>query len=323
MSAPRVAILGARRVRQGLAPFVARDLHACGARVVAVLTTKAETAESAARELDERYGIRARPYAGLGALLARERLDALAILSPAASHEALLRAALEARLHVLCEKPLLWEGEGLVARAAPLVEGFRERGLLLAENCQWPFTLPAFDRLHPDRPPGPPRRFTMELAPRSQGPAMLGDALPHPLSLLQALAPGADARLEGVQLREAAGPEPGLDLDFDYCAGRARVASHVRLRRREGPPRPAGYALDGRRADRRIALPSYRMELCDGERAVPLPDPLTARVQDFCNRLRAVYEGAQPPPDPAPLLRRVAMLETALKKHPARAAPPR
>lgn len=304
MTAPRVGLIGARRRRQGLGPFVARDLAASGAVVACFLGTSAETLASAARELEEQAGVEARGHLALDEMLEAERLDALAILSPSDTHEAYLDAAARAGLHVLCEKPLIWADGPLRARARELVDAFRAGGLLLAENCQWPFTLDAFRALHPEALRAPPKRFAMHLSPVSSGRALLGDCLPHPLSVLQALVPG-EPRVEHVQHRAL---DAGLDLRFDYCADGARVAVELRLLPDPGFPRAAGLSIDGLRAERRIELPGYRMSFCDGERCVALPDPLTARIRAFAADLRAVLAGAVPP-DPAPIVHRMEMLD--------------
>ncbi len=315
MSAPRIALVGARRVRQGLGPFVARDLQAEGVEVRGVLGSSADSAADAARELAQRFGVEARPYASLEALLAKETIDALAILSPPETHERYLTAALEAGLHVLCEKPLVWGGPGFARRGLALVEGFRAGGLLLAENCQWPEVLGAYRALHPDGRGRPPGRFAMLLAPAERGVDALRDSLSHPLSLLQVLCPDPDARVEGIRF-ERAGPAAGtLRVRFDFRAGTALVRCTVDLLADAQVPRPAALEIDGRRAERRIHLPDYRMELADGGRAVPLPDPLSRHLAVFAASLRATLAGAAPP-DPAPIACRLAMLESLVDAFP-------
>ena len=89
----RVALIGARRVRQGLGPFVARDLLAAGAEVPCFLATSEQTREAAARALREQCGLEARGHLDLDAMLAREALDGLAILTPAECHAENLEAA--------------------------------------------------------------------------------------------------------------------------------------------------------------------------------------------------------------------------------------
>jgi hypothetical protein len=318
VSGARVALIGARRERQGLGPYVARDLCALGIEIAAVLGTREETVDAALRDLGDRLGIRPRGYAALEELLAREALDALVILSPGRTHETYLRAALDAGLHALCEKPLLWGGQGLAARGAALVEAFAARGRLLAENCQWPWVLDAFRALHPDACGGPPKRFGMLLSPASSGLDRIGDCLPHVLSVLQTLAPHPRPHLEEPELESLPGEPAGLRIRFGYRAGRARVDCDVELRPAPGQPRPAALAIDGLRAERRIRLPGYAMELCDGTRSVPLPDPLTARLAQFARDLGAVLGGA-PPPDPSPIARRLELLEGLVEAYRAQA----
>jgi hypothetical protein len=296
VNAPRVALVGARRLRQGLGPFVARYLASAGVEVSAVLGTSAQSASSAAGELAERFGIRARPHTCLDELLAKESIDALAILSPVETHERYLRAALDAGLHVLCEKPLVW--------GAP---GFRARGLLLDENCQWPHVLDAFRALHPGWDGSPPGRFAMLLAPAQRGIEALRDALSHPLSVLQALCPDPEPRLDAIRFAHSSGASPTLRVSFDYCTAGARVACSVDLLADAEVPRPAALVIDGLRAERRIRPSDYSMELADGARTVPLPDPLTRHLAVFAASLRSVLAGSAPP-DPGPIARRLALL---------------
>ena len=258
-------------MRQGLGPFVARQLVELGAEVPCFLASRPDSIPDTERTLS------ARGYTDLGRMLADERLDALAILSPSETHERYLAAALAARLHVLCEKPLVWGGGGLAARARALEQAFRAAGLGLRESCQWPYTLPAYRALHPDA--GPVRAFAMRLSPASHEPrAMLGDSLPHPLSLLQALAPGP-AELGDVRFTELA---PGvLRLACEWRTAGARVEVEIALATRERPPREAAYAVNGRWAERRIRAADYALSFADGEREVPVPDPLRALLAAF------------------------------------------
>jgi predicted dehydrogenase len=314
VSLARVALIGARRERQGLGPFVARDLAALDVEIAAVLGTREETVEVTLRDLGDRLGLRPRGYTAVDELLAREPLDALVILSPSRTHESHLRAALDAGLHVLCEKPLIWGGDELAARGAALVEAFAGRRLLLAENCQWPWTLHAFRELHPDACAGAPQRFGMLLSPASSGLDRIGDCLPHAFSLLQALAPHPRPRLEEPELESLPGEPAGLRVRFAYRAGPVRIRCDVELRPAPGPPRPAALEIDGHRAERRIQLPEYAMELRDGERSVPLPDPLTARLGHFVRDLETVLGGSAPP-DPAPLAHRLDLLEALVEAY--------
>jgi hypothetical protein len=155
----------------------------------------------------------------------------------------------------------------------------------------------------------------MLLAPAERGSDALRDALSHPLSLLQALCPDADPRLEAIRFELVRRAPETLRVGFAWCTPGARVACSVDLLADARAPRPAALELDGLRAERRIRLPDYAMELSDGARAVPLPDPLTRHLAVFAARLRAVLEGSAPP-DPAPLAVRLALLSALVDAWP-------
>ena len=299
----KIALIGARRVRQGLGPYVARHLVELGAEVPCFLGTRPESIAESERALG------ARGYSDLSELIAKEKPDALAILSPSETHERYLEAALEAGVHVLCDKPLLWNGPGLARRAARLVERFAAAGLLLRENCQWPYTLAAYRSLHPDV--GPLASFAMRLSPISREPRqMLGDALSHPLSLLQALTGAAEARAQQVVL--VARPGEVL-LRFSYQLATSAVACEITLRSSDRLPREAAYAVNGQWAERRIRPADYTFTFIDGEREVPAPDPLRELLRDSLAALPT--RGASVPPDPA-IPARMALLEQILEALP-------
>ncbi len=306
-----MGLIGARRVRQGLGPFVARFLSDLGAEIPAFLGTSASSVQAATADLERQGVAGAQGYTNLSDMLEREALDAVAILSPAETHEAHLEACLHAGLHVLCEKPLIWGGAHLARRTRTLADAFASRGLLLAENCQWPEILPTFRELYPDSAGEPLASFAMHLSPASLGAQMIGDALPHPLSLLQALEPSPEAELvePRVSNRDPAASE--LVLEFLYRTPRADVEVRIELIRGETLPRRAGLTINGRTAERRIRLEDYSLFLAAGTRELPLEDPLLCRLRRFLADLDLAGHG--PLPKPFPIPQRARMLQCLLE----------
>ena len=286
MTPVRVGLVGARRARQGLGPFLARDLRAAGAEVPCYQVTSATNLAQADRELREIAGIEARGYTDLSVLLAAESLDALVVSSPHETHASVIVAAAEAGLHVLCEKPLVWGAKDLGERAQLCVTAFEERGLELWENCQWPYTLPAFERLHPGSTNAPPRSLTMRLQPAGPGAKMLADSLPHPLSLLQRLRPGNDPQVTDISISPPAPEASRVEVRFRYRVGGSEIACEVELSPTQSHPREVALAIDGRHATRRVSAPDYALSFVDGERSVPLEDPMTLLVADFVATLQ-------------------------------------
>lgn len=295
MSPLRVGLVGARRRRQGLGPYVARDLAAAGARVPCFLGIRSETLLETRAALREIAGVEPTPYLDLARMLEECPIDALAILSPAETHGRYLDAAADAGLHVLCEKPFVWGEPHLVERTRGVLARFEAQGLQVWENCQWPWTLPGFEALHPGALERPPRRFEMELEPASRGLQSLADTLPHALSLLQRLVPGGDARVEDVRFSTREPDADELTIRFRYRTGSHACDAAVRLRHREAPPRHAAYALDGRRAARLVSPSDYRLSFADSDRSVPIDDPLTGLVADFVAALCGAEDVVPPP----------------------------
>ena len=295
---PAFALVGAGRRRQGLGPFVARDLIRAGAGIAGFVVTSAASAAEVAAALARDLGCQARGYFELASLLRSERVDAVAILSPAETHAAHLATALAAGLPVLCEKPFVWGAPRLGDAARGLVAGFASRGLLLWENCQLVYALPAFERLHPGALAQPPRRLAMLLEPASRGVQMLGDSAPHALALAQALLPADARRLTSLRFSAAGADADAIDVAFTLAAQDRTLDVALALRRSLRLPRSLAIEIDGRRARRLVSGDRYELSFAaDDGRSVPLPDPLTLLVADFVRALAS--HGAASPGDPA------------------------
>lgn len=291
---PRLAVVGARRARSGVGAWLARHLAAQGAEIAAVVGSRLATASRAADDLAPALGHRPLALASPDDLQRLPDLAALVIASPNETHEPWLRFAVAQRLHVLCEKPLVWGSPDPVTWAAAHARRFAQRDLHLLVNAQWPNALPAFQALHPDLALGDVTTMVARLAPPSRGVEMLPDALPHALSLLYALAPDPRARLTDVSA--VWGDEEGraLTVRFTYAGAGRRIEAQVGFEEGGSSPRPFALTLDGHEARREVEPTTYAMRLVDGSRSVPLPDPMAAQAARF---LDLVARGGAPTPD--------------------------
>jgi predicted dehydrogenase len=277
----RVGLIGARRARQGLGPFVARDLRAAGAEIPCFLVRSEASLGEAAVQIARSAGIEPRGYVDFRAMLAAHPLDAVAICSPHATHGEWLDAARDAGLHALCEKPLAWGEPDLGAAARRRVAGFARRGLVLFENCQWPYALPDLERLLPGCLAAPPRRFAMRMQPAGRGASLLADSLPHALSLLQRLAPGEGARVADARFSTTAPDAERVEVRFVYAVADAAVEVSVELCPTQAHPREIRLAIDGREARRVVSNPGYRLALEGEGRRVEIEDPMRRLLADF------------------------------------------
>lgn len=301
MLVPKIAIVGPRRARQGLGPFVARAFKTAGAEVSCFLCSRKSSLKAASSELVVIADVHARGYSNLESMLKTEDLDAVAILSPRQTHQSFLEAALKSRLHTFCEKPLVWGGDKPSAVAVDLVKKFERQNLLLMENSQWPETLRGFLDLHPKAMKSQPRDFTMRLSPASEGLEMIVDSLSHPISLLQAWTSffepfEQNCRVERPTFKRynTAGVM-GISVSFQFRRGAIRVSARVDLVRQIEQPRVANYSLNGFMAERLVDMSDYSMFLSDSDRRVALVDPLTLRVARFVSELRLKLGGRPRP----------------------------
>ncbi|MBI5851417.1 MAG: Gfo/Idh/MocA family oxidoreductase [Planctomycetes bacterium] len=285
-NALRCGIVGPGRSRNGLGPFLARFAAASGLTVVAGAGRDATRSRAACEDLARRLGHAVEAYEDVEAMLAQARLDALIVAAPPAAHRRALELALAQRCAVLCEKPLVADEDR--AAVDGLLDAFLAHGVPLVENCQWPHTLDTFDALWPGVRGGA-GAFAMGLSPGDTGLGMVVDSLSHFVSLAQAIVP-LDGR-STVRVHAAPRIAPGdtqASLDVEFAGSETTLCGRFELRVVSRQPRPAWFAIAGRRVDRRIALPEYRFafETPDGRRET-LADPMQRLVYGFAALVRS------------------------------------
>lgn len=305
----RVAVIGARRVHQGIGEHLARFCHQAGATVAAVYGTTPETSAAAADHLEHTLGSRPEATTTPEDLFAVSGLDAVVIAGPFAAHETWLTAALERQLHVLCEKPLLWGGADPDLRAERMGRAFFDAGLVLRVNAQWPYTLGAYRELFPETA-AQPASFYMRLSPDSAGSAMFLESLSHPLSILATVLPDPEAEITE---RHASHDDHGGHISFGYRSGDHTIQCELELEQMPAQPRLAAYGFDGRLATRIVDMADYSLELEGDGRRVPMPDPTSLLVGSF---LDEVASGRPRGLDPAllPGMRHLVRLMEALPR---------
>lgn len=319
MDEPRIGIIGARRQAQGIGQYVARDLAALGANVCAIAGTSRPSVEVARQALRANHGLSVRGYVGADEMIRGEKLDAVAICSPQQFHRQHLHAALEHELHVLCEKPFVFDPRrDNVADAEAVTDGFARAGRILMVNQQWPYTLPAFDRCYPGvRKSAGLEQFKMLLAPAEDGIEMIPNALPHVLSMLSAMKP-AGGCVERIEFERPRRGQMTIRFQYRHESGCVEVCGHFVQAPQQ--PRPAGYAVNDCTVVRRIELPSYQMyfektvqalsrfddsnhdlnpqSTADGSRDdwLAIEDPLRLLLADFIRRLEDPQSHCSPNP---------------------------
>lgn len=283
MQLPTIGILGAGRTRQGLGPFFAKWFAEAGARVTGIAGRDLARTKAAAVAMSEKLGHPVSAFSNAAELA--QSVDALVVACPVAGHLSGLDAALRAGVPCLCEKPLVaaHDAELGLQRVASFVAADQ----ILVENCQWPYVLPALDALQPGWRDEPVRTVAMRLSPALPGRAMVEDSLSHMLSLLQAVVPlPINAELRSVVQSNPAADATENVVRMEVAFGIESVAVELHLQCCSQQPRPAWFAVNGVRLDRRLGA-DYAISFVDEQgRAVNVQDPLGSLVYDFVRKLK-------------------------------------
>ena len=288
-----VAIIGPGRSRQGTGPFIAKAFHQSGATIAAVVSSTQKSAADAATRLNADYGIDCHAFESLEELLKKRPVDIVVISSPVASHLKYLKAAIQAGRHVFCEKPLWWpsietagELKRVTEKTVKLVKLCNAGKRVLQLNTQWPFTLPAYYEMYPAVQTV--ETFSMWLSPQSRDKTMIVDAAPHLLSMLYALI-GA-GRIQDVAFDyRTNGEDNELDVKFNYLHARGNTEVGLSLKPTNTYPKPAAYAINGKRVNRHIKRSDYLIALHSPDKQLPVVDPLVCSVKNF---IGSIYSGA-------------------------------
>ncbi len=211
----RVAVAGVN----GIGKHHAKWHYLAGAEVVAFLGSSEDTCAKGTQALCDIFPFSGRSYSDFDELLEREQPDVVDICLPNELHYAHALKALENGCHVLCEKPLVWDGQEpahMLFQAQELVEYARGKGLRLGVCSQYAAALPHYARLHQARHGHVqrPHAFYAEMDTLARGRTRSAEEIwidmgPHPLSLLLAWMP------QGVVHTDS--------LDVAFSAGEARA----------------------------------------------------------------------------------------------------
>ncbi|MBC8369525.1 MAG: Gfo/Idh/MocA family oxidoreductase [Planctomycetes bacterium] len=308
----RVAVIGARRTNMGTGGFLAQQAHAAGAEIVAVVGSTYDTARLASEELLE-FGMRPEVFAEEEEMLLELAPDVVIIASPTSTHIDWLQQCLQQEVHVFCEKPLCASG---AQHCDDLIRQFTASGLLLSENCQWPFTLSAWHELHGQDDFESAKKFSMLLSPKLRGERRWQDILSHPISLIQRISPGP-AHLEKIEYTEVSREADDSSLRFEYCTHLRVLECEIILEDLSEFPPPAEYSIDGKLCHR-IVDSNYQMKFSahagEEANAVSIADPVEQSLHTFLQRVNLIKDSRAVALD-EDLIRRQYLVEALLAEY--------
>ena len=281
----KVALIGARRNKNGIGHYIGNYFQRNGAQVVSLLGTTVETAASAATVL-EGFGIKAHPYTDFDEMVAEQCPDTVVIASPSTTHTAYLFKALKAGTNIFCEKPFITdapeEAQTVLDKIFTLAE---EQQVTIAMNSQWPFALPYYNELCGTVDSQTIERFYMRLSPLCSGKDMIIDSVPHALSVLYCTCgPGKIKNITIEPLKEQ------MNIYFEYHTICTVCTVHIRLAQQLVPPREFSFGFNGRIVNRSLDLEHYEISFTHEQKTLNIVDPLDLSVQDFITAVREQRE---------------------------------
>jgi len=235
----RAAVIGCGAIAHEHLAYLARSTHA---ELVGLCDRSAALAEAARDSF-----VPAPIFTDAAAMLAEERPDIVHVLTPPQTHDALVRQALAADAHVICEKPMT----GTAQETAALLDAAVAAGRVLVESRNLLFNDPVlalFETIRSGRL-GTVRECDVLLqldflagpfgdenltGPGADLPAgAVHDFLPHLVYLFQALTgAGDEAKVHGRLENLSGNSRAGFDfldalVDAGKVRGRLRVATDV------------------------------------------------------------------------------------------------
>ena len=225
----RAAVIGA----SGIGRHHAKWYKALGCKVVAFVGSTPESVYNTGELLRDTLGIEAEGYDSLQDMLDEMELDIVSICSPPWRHCEHLLAAVKAGVHVMCEKPLVWDPnetseEKLLGSAHEMVQAVEDAGVIAAVNTQYAAVAEPYWQLckqvHAPVDPHTFRRFYMRMDSRggvggTTGKKIWIDLAPHPISVLQALAGPGEVLWQTVWAKVT---EHSTEAEFIYRTERGR-----------------------------------------------------------------------------------------------------
>ncbi|MBN9507143.1 MAG: Gfo/Idh/MocA family oxidoreductase [Altererythrobacter sp.] len=235
----RAAVIGCGVIAHDHLAFLARTSNG---RLVGLCDKSAALAQAAC----DHYAA-APVYTDASAMLANEKPDIVHVLTPPQTHDAIVRQALAAGAHVICEKPMT----GTAAETAGLLEAAAAAGRVLVESRNLLFNDPVLSLLETIRAGriGTVRECDVLLQldflagpfgdTNLAGPGVdlpggaVHDFLPHLVYLFQELTDTKEVKAVHGRLENLSGnPRAGFDfldvlVDAGEARGRLRVATDV------------------------------------------------------------------------------------------------
>jgi predicted dehydrogenase len=200
----KVAVVGA----SGIGKNHARWFHRHGCDVCAFVGSSPVSVNATHKVLEEGFGFAGCGYHDLNTMLQQEQPDIVCVSSPPSQHYQQVLACIEHGVHVLCEKPLVYDAqlspEEQVRQANHLVQAAAAADVLFGTQMQYAVAVDTLLQLSGHQNPDDVKTFVMEMETKNLKSGrdyeqIWIDLSPHPLSVLQKIAAGGEIEADSIQ----------------------------------------------------------------------------------------------------------------------------
>ena len=294
----RVAVIGA----SGIGQHHARWHHLSGSEVVAFVGTSQASCEKTALRLRDYFGFAGRFYTDLVHMLQEEKPDIVDVCSPFQHHRAHVEVALQAKCHVICEKPLCWDitksAEDIIADGEAIVSAVEATSRLLVMSAQYPASVPVYRDFYVNEL-GQWDDVTsvyMEMEVKGRKGSKFGediwiDLASHPLSLAIGFLPGYEIDWKTAKCVTS---ERENRAHFEMVLGEKRSVVDIILRDIDAGIPMRRFGVNGFHVDWQGYADErgvYRAKLTRDEQAILSNDFMHILIEDFAKKVRG--EGGQ------------------------------
>lgn len=302
----RVAILGASGIGKNHAAWFAKN----NCDVVAFAGSAPEKLTATREVLQSRLGYAPAGYTDVSQLLHVEKPDAVCISTPPALHFQHAQLCLQAGVHTLCEKPLVYDANlapgVLQSQAEQLIALAKTHNVLLGTQMQYPFAAAKICELARVSP-NEIKNFVMEMETKNLKPGRSHETIwielaPHPLSVLQRVAPDAHLDVNSIECKIG---DQETDASFTILrANGAPIEARLTVRCNPDTTSPLrrftlnGYAVDC--SGRKNANGDFLSYISDGSTEIEMPDLVDILIGNFaaaCQQRETLFvtgeDGAQ------------------------------
>ena len=204
------------------------------------------------------FGIKVKQYSDLTYLLENEKLDAVSICTPSELHSKQVRQCLKYNLHILCEKPFVFDSLYENYKIAQnLIKMSKEKRKVLTVNMQWPSVLDILSI----KKGAKINNFSMYMEPPGfKKTAIISDAIPHMNSMLIRLVGGGE--VTNFRFHKS---EKDLRIKFDYKNNQGICNVTYYLKPKQERPRTINFSINGEKYQR-VATDYYKQKITNGKK---------------------------------------------------------